>query len=111
MGRGATGSTSADDVGKRCRREIGGFRTKKEAQDALDDSLSGVQSGTFVALSRTTVRDFLELWLEGLETDVGLTAWMSYRRAVRQHYLNPHLRSRRVGELSVLDVKRWHGCS
>ncbi|TFH18341.1 MAG: hypothetical protein E4H05_05700, partial [Acidimicrobiales bacterium] len=53
-----------DDVGKRRQREIGGFRTKKEAQAARNDALSGVQRGTFVAPSRTTVRDFLELWLD-----------------------------------------------
>jgi predicted nucleotidyltransferase len=97
-----------DDVGKRRQREIGGFRTKKEAQAALNDALSGVQRGTFVAPSRTTVRDFLELWLDGVKTEVALTAWVSYRQAVRR-YINPHLGSKRLGELSALDVKRWHG--
>jgi hypothetical protein len=28
-----------------------------------------VQRGTFVAPSRTTVRDFLELWLDGVKTE------------------------------------------
>jgi integrase len=97
-----------DDVGKRRQREIGGFRTKKEAQAALNDALSGVQRGTFVAPSRTTVRDFLELWLDGVKTEVALTAWVSYRQSVRR-YINPHLGSKRLGELSALDVKRWHG--
>jgi hypothetical protein len=90
-----------DDVGKRRQREIGGFRTKKEAQAALDDALPGVQRGTFVAPSRTTVRDFLELWLDGVKTEVALTAWVSYRQAVRRD-INPHLGSKRLGELSAL---------
>jgi hypothetical protein len=100
--RGATGSTSASVTSaKRRQREIGGFRTKKEAQAALDDALPGVQRGTFVAPSRTTVRDFLELWLDGVKTEVALTAWVSYRQAVRRD-INPHLGSKRLGELSVL---------
>jgi hypothetical protein len=97
-----------DDVGKRRQREIGGFATKKEAQAALNDALSDVQRGTFVAPSRTTVREFLELWIDGVKTEVALTAWLSYRQAVRRH-INPHLGSKRLGELSALDVKRWHG--
>ncbi len=97
-----------DDVGKRRQREIGGFRTKKEAQAAINEALSGVQRGTFVAPSRTTVREFLNLWIDGVKTEVALTAWVSYAQSVRCH-INPHLGSKRIGELSALDIKRWHG--
>lgn len=69
-----------DDVGKRRQREVGGFRTKKGAQAALDGALSGVQRGMFVAPSRTTVSEFLELWLDGVKTEMALTASVSYRQ-------------------------------
>lgn len=59
------------------------------------------------SVRRRTVRDYLELWLDGVKTEVALTAWVSYRQAVRR-YINPHLGSKRLGELSALDVKRWH---
>jgi hypothetical protein len=72
------------------------LRTKKEAQAALNDALSGVQRGTFVAPSRTTVRDFLELWLDGVKTEVALTAWVSYRQAVRRlHQPTPRIEAAR----------------
>ena len=44
-----------DDEGDRCQKQVGGFRTKKEAQAALNDALSGIQHGTYVAPSRQTL--------------------------------------------------------
>jgi hypothetical protein len=80
------------------------FGSEPTPPNALDDALSGVQRGTFVAPSRTTVRDFLELWLEGVKTEVASTAWVSYRQAVRR-YINPHLGSKRLA-LSEYQVMR-----
>lgn len=49
-----------DDRGWRRQSEVGGLRTKKDAQAALNDALSGPQRGTYVAPSRTTVRQLLD---------------------------------------------------
>ena len=38
-----------DETGTRAQKQVGGFRTKTEAQAALDDALSGIQHGTYVA--------------------------------------------------------------
>jgi integrase len=97
-----------DDVGKRRQREVGGFRTKKEAQAALNDAMAGLQRGTYVAPTRTTLREFLATWHEGTKTEVALTAWVNYGQAVRR-YVNPYLGSKRLGELTPLDIKKWHG--
>ena len=67
-----------DDVGKRRQREASGFRSKKEAEAALNDAMAGLQRGTFVAPTRTTLREFLDTWLEGVKTEVALIAWVSY---------------------------------
>lgn len=100
--------TGLDDRGRRRQREVGGFRTKKEAQAALNDALSGSQRGTYVAPSRTTVRQFLDEWHEGAKTELGVTAWTNYGQIIRRN-IQPYLGTKRLTDLSPLDVKRWHG--
>ncbi len=97
-----------DDRARRVQREVSGFRTKKGAQAALSEALAGSQRGTYVPPSRTTVRDFLNTWHEGTKTELAITAWMSYGQTIRFH-INPHIGSKRLSELSPLDVKKWHG--
>jgi hypothetical protein len=93
-----------DDRGRRKQREISGVGTKKNAQAALDDA----QRGTCVPSSRTTVRDFLDTWHEGTKAELAITVWMNYGRVVRIH-IDPHLGSKRLSELSPLDIKKRHG--
>ncbi|MDX2381042.1 MAG: site-specific integrase [Acidimicrobiia bacterium] len=97
-----------DDRGRRRQREVGGFRTKKEAQAALNDALAETQRGTYVAPSRTTVGDFLDEWHEGAKTELALTAWTNYGQIIRRN-IRPYLGSKRLTDLTPLDVKRWHG--
>ena len=97
-----------DDRGRRRQREVGGFRTKKDAQASLNDALAGSQRGTYVAPSRVTVREFLDEWLEGARTDLALVAWTNYGQIIRRN-IKPYLGAKRLSDLSPLDVKRWHG--
>ena len=97
-----------DDRGRRRQREVGGFRTKKDAQASLNDALAGTQRGTYVAPSRLTVREFLDEWLEGAKTELALVAWTNYGQIIRRN-IKPYLGAKRLSDLSPLDVKRWHG--
>ena len=87
-----------DDVGKRVQKQVAGFPTKKAAQAALSDALSAFQRGSYIAPSRQTLREFLEVWLEGVRSEVAITAWTSYRDAVNRYVL-PYLESRRLKNL------------
>jgi hypothetical protein len=97
-----------DDRGRRRQREIGGFRTKKAAQTALNEALADTQRGTYSPPSRTTVREFLDEWHEGARTELAVTAWTNYGQIIRRN-INPYLGNKRLTDLSPLDVKRWHG--
>ena len=97
-----------DDRGRRRQREVGGFRTKKDAQTALNEALADTQRGTYSPPSRTTVREFLDEWHEGARTELALTAWTNYGQIIRRN-INPYLGNKRLTDLSPLDVKRWHG--
>jgi integrase len=96
-----------DAKGKRAQKQVSGFTSKKDAQAALNEALTGVQRGTYIAPSRQTVTDFLTLWVEGVRTEVQVTAWISYKQMVEQ-YVIPHLGSKRLVELSPMHIKPWH---
>ena len=68
-----------DADGRRAQKQVGGFRTKKDAQAALNDALSGIQHGTYVAPSRQTLGAFLDTWIEAPGHELALTAWTGYR--------------------------------
>jgi len=97
-----------DDRGRRRQREVGGFRTKKAAQTALNEALADTQRGSYSPPSRTTVREFLDEWHEGAQHELALTAWTNYGQIIRRN-INPYLGSKRLTDLSPLDIKRWHG--
>lgn len=78
-----------------------------ESRAALNEALAGLQRGTYVAPSRQTVGAFLEMWIEGARTELALTAWVNYGDSIRR-YIAPHLGSKRLVDLSPLDVKVWH---
>ena len=97
-----------DDRGRRRQREVGGFGTKKAAQTALNEALADTQRGNYSPPSRTTVRAFLDEWHEGARHELALTAWTNYGQIIRRN-INPYLGSKRLTDLSPLDIKRWHG--
>ena len=97
-----------DDRGRRRQREVGGFGTKKAAQTALNEALADTQRGNYSPPSRTTVREFLDEWHEGARHELALTAWTNYGQIIRRN-INPYLGSKRLTDLSPLDIKRWHG--
>jgi len=73
---------------KQIRRR--GFRTRDEAQRALNKVNSAVDEGRFTAPTRATVNDFMGEWLATIEPTVRPSTHYSYERNVRLHVL-PHL--------------------
>ncbi len=97
-----------DADGRRAQKQVGGFRTKKDAQAALNDALSSIQHGTYVAPSRQTLTAFLDQWIEGARTELALTAWTAYRDIIRR-WIKPTLGGKRLVELTPMEIKAWHG--
>ena len=59
-----------------------GFRTRRDAQQALDRLKARVDRGEFVERSRQTVREYLERWLPAIRGTVEPSTWESYERNV-----------------------------
>lgn len=70
---------------KQVRRR--GFRTRDEAQRALNKVNSAVDEGRFTNPTRATVRAYLAEWLEIIEPTVRPSTHHSYSRNVRLHVL------------------------
>jgi integrase len=58
----------------------GGFRTRREAQAALNEAKAALRSGMFVETSRLTLGAFLtEQWLPTVRATIRPTTWTTYR--------------------------------
>ena len=75
---------SAD--GRRRQAKRRGFRTKADAQAALDELRVNGRHGTYVAPARQTFGQFLEQeWLPAIRRELAESTWESYERNVRHH--------------------------
>lgn len=74
------------NVHERRQRTQGGFRTRKDAQAALDGARVALREGDYVEPSSVTVAEDLALWTTTLEaTNLRPSTLRSYRDHVEQH--------------------------
>ncbi len=76
-------------TGKRRQRSKGGFRTKRECQDSLNEALARLREGTFVPPSQRTLGSFLlDEWLPAVRPPkVRPSTWLSYRMNAETHII------------------------
>jgi integrase len=95
--------------GKRRRRGVGGFRTKREAKAAEAEALRRIRDGVFVEPSRLTVGAYLtEMWLPAMSSQVRATTLGGYRHNVRA-YLVPRLGDIPLQRLTTARVGAFYG--
>lgn len=74
--------------GRRRQAKRRGFRTKAEAQAALDELRVGGRRGTYVAPARQTLRSFLtDDWLPAIRATVEPSTHESYARYLHRHVI------------------------
>jgi integrase len=98
-----------DEKGKRryLNKTIRG--KKKDAQDYLSKTLVNISSGTFVEPSPSTVKEYLDKWLE-----VAARPRVSRRTAdgyagLLERYIHAPLGSKRLDGLRALDIQKVYG--
>jgi integrase len=95
--------------GKRRRRGVGGFKTKREAKAAEAEALRRIRDGLFVEPSRLTVGAYLtEMWLPSMSSQVRATTLGGYRHNVRA-YLMPRLGDIPLQRLTTARVGAFYG--
>lgn len=90
-----------EDAEERRQKSQGGFRTKKEAQEALDKAKVAVAENRYVVMTNVSVRSFLiDEWLPTIKNTVRATTYTSYEGHVRNH-LVPRLGSLQLRRLNA----------
>lgn len=93
-------------TGKRRQLQRSGFRTKKEAEAALQRVLQEVADGTAAARSAEELGPFIAEWLETQRQHLKETTWESYRVAVER--IDQHLGRRPLRDLSPLEIEAFY---
>lgn len=94
-------------TGKRRQKWHSGYRTKRSAEDALAELVSGVNAGTYVVKTRQTVGEYSAEWLAAIEPTVRPSTFDSYRRTVRLHVV-PYLGAARLTAVDAGALNRLY---
>jgi integrase len=85
---------------RRRQRSKGGFRTRKDAERFVRETVAAVDAGTFIEPSRQPLGDFLEReWLPAVEGRLRPLSIRTYRQAIRVHIV-PRIGSTPLQRLS-----------
>jgi integrase len=92
----------------RHRQRKGGFATKRDALVALNDVLSSVAGGTYVAASKVTVGEYLDEWIKAIRA--GMRAGSYDTCSIHVHtYITPRIGEVRLQALTRRAVKTFYG--
>jgi integrase len=94
--------------GRRQQVRKRGFRTRKDAQTALNDALAELQHGTYVRPRRIMLESYLDDWFASLAiAGRRPTTIAGYRRLIRVH-VNPALGDLELQQITAVDVDRFY---
>lgn len=90
-------------TGKRKQKEVGGFRTKAEAEEAAKRIQYELQTGTYVEPAKMTVEEFLLDYVKNtLKNEVAPNTY-EQRLAYVENHIAP-----RIGKIKLTDLKPVH---
>ena len=96
------------ETGRRRQVYRRGFRTQKDAQEALDKIRGARRTATYVPPAKITVSEYTSKWLAGLPAQGRRPATVDgYRRCL--DYVLPDLGSKRLDALTVHDLDALYG--
>jgi integrase len=87
-------------TGKRKRKKVGGFSTKREAEKAMAEVVSKVHQNRYVESSKLSVHEFLVgEWLPTMEMAIEGSTWTGYKEYIHRYVLD------RIGDVPLRDLK------
>ena len=99
-----------DTADGRKQHSKGGFRTKREAQNFLTDTMAAIRGGTFSEPTKVKLGPFLlEEWLPARKLALRPSTWASYDTAIRRHVI-PHIGGVQVQQLTPGRLDRLLNC-
>lgn len=94
-------------TGKRKQKSIGSFKTKKEAEKALVETVSKINRNEFIMPKKTLTKDFLTLWLNTYAVNLSPTTYNGYRLIIENHLI-PCLGSKELQKLQPLHIQKYY---
>jgi integrase len=95
-------------TGKRFRPGRSGFKTKREAEQALRKAIAAHESGRSVKANYQTVGEFLTQWLQAVRPSLRASTWASYRNYV-DAYVIPTIGDSRLRDLTPVRLNLLYG--
>jgi integrase len=95
-------------TGKRKRRRKRGFKTKKDAEQALSKVIYEVNNGTFVEPSKTLFKDYFKEWLEGKRHNYSRQTVKNYESYLLNH-ISPVIGHIPLSNLTSLMIQNFIG--
>jgi integrase len=97
-----------DQTGKKQQKWVGGFRTKKLAENALTEALERLRTGTWTDPGRQTVGEYLQGWLTSVTPSLRPTTAASYRWVI-ETWVEPRIGKVRLGALTPARLSALYG--
>lgn len=89
--------------GSRNQKTKGGFKTKKEAEQACAELITQLSKGDYLEPSKKTVQEAMEAWLESiLKSTLRISTFDNYSKAIRKRIIPA------LGKLKLKDVNPDH---
>lgn len=94
-------------TGKRKQKSKSGFKTKKEAEKALNELINQVNKGTYNDVSKDYVNEYLHEWLElYAKNKLRDTTFANYKRAIDARII-PAIGALKIGELKNHHIQKF----
>ncbi|GMU79339.1 MAG: hypothetical protein AMXMBFR46_21310 [Acidimicrobiia bacterium] len=93
-------------TGRRRQQTKGGFRTKKDAERALAETMRSLDEGTHVARDPQTLGEWIERWLEAMGPKVRASTLRDYRNGLQR--VSDRLGSVQLQALRPLDLEELY---
>lgn len=95
-------------TGKRKQKEVGGFRTRKEAEEAAKKILAEIQNGTYAEPTKTTVEEYLYDFVENtLKNEVAPNTY-EQRKAYIKNHIAPKIGKIKLTDLSPAHIQKFY---
>lgn len=95
-------------TGKRRRTTRSGFRTKREATQAMNQAITSHVQGRHVRHSRRTVEDFLNEWHAAVQSALRPSTWVNYRNYL-DAYVIPVIGKTALQDLNAVRLNLLYG--
>ncbi|MBM7702850.1 tyrosine-type recombinase/integrase [Metabacillus iocasae] len=92
--------------GKRQQKKKRGFKTKKEAQQALAEAINTVNTGSYIEPSTILYKDYLDDWFLTKQNSIGVQTTKVYK-AYLQGRIVPELGNYKLSKLSTIQIQSF----